>query len=117
MSEKASFSSMHHFGIKSLPAGPLLRGTLPRRASLQPRRQRRRGGGERADRLRLQACFSRGSKTGRTTSRRVDRVFPLQRAACVILFFSVHPERAETDGPRQPGGPLPRRDGPRRAAV
>lgn len=115
MSENASFS----FVAISVPAGPLLGGALSRRTSLQPRGQRCGGGGERPDRLRLQARFCGGSTTGRTTaSRRVVHVCALLRAACVIpLSFSVHPERAEEDGPRQLGGPLPRWDRPRRAAV
>lgn len=91
MSENASFS----FGAISVPAGPLLRGALPRRASLQPRGQRRGGGGERPDRLRLQARFCGGSTTGRTTSRRVDHVFTLLRAACVILSPSLFTQNGQ----------------------
>lgn len=101
------------------PAGPHLRGALPCRAPLQPWCQRCRGGGERTDRLRLQARLCRGSTTGRITSKHRHRVSVLCRQlnVCFLFFFSARAERAETDGPRQPGGPLTGWDRPCRATV
>lgn len=46
----------------------LLWGALPCRAPFQPRSQRRWGGGERTDRIRLQTCICRGGQAGKVTS-------------------------------------------------
>lgn len=106
------------------PAGPHLRGTLPCRATFQPGCQRRGGRGERTNGLRLQAGLCRGGAAGRTTSPRKSATDSLLKAAeCaflplfLLLLLCFLLERTETDRPRQPGGPLPRWDGPCRAAV
>lgn len=67
--------------------GHLLRGTLPRGASLQPWCQRRWGGGERANRLWLQARFCRGSTAGRIASEHFCRVFVCRYQHVDYLFF------------------------------
>ena len=69
------------------PAGPHLRGALPCRAPLQPWCQRCRGGGERTDRLRLQARLCRGSTTGRITSKHRHRVSVLCRQLNVFSLL------------------------------
>lgn len=66
--------------LSHLLTGPLIRGTLPRGASLQPGCQRCGGGGECSDWLWVQASFCRGSTAGSTM------VAP--SAVCFVLMES-----------------------------
>lgn len=74
------------FTLLHLLTGPLVRGTLPRGASLQPGCQRCGGGGECSDWLWVQASFCRGSAAGSTTVAPSDVCFVLMGSSAHFAF-------------------------------